>query len=229
MAVTETGRVIRERVVTAGFFVSMLLAIWGSVYPVPYGLCLGALIVTPLLALAVIGLSQGQLAIAINDQQGSLLWVFIFTMPVSGYRAYLDVHIFSKGKPLLYALVVALVMAALFSAVDKRFRSLIVMAVLLPVFTFTYGVGVVLESDMLLDRGAPQRFVTKVLEQHINWGLRYKTFSVNLAPWGGHSEGTIDLVNYRVYYSLRAGAPACVYQGAGAIGIPWHRIEACRE
>ncbi len=100
---------------------------------------------------------------------------------------------------------------------------------LVPVFTFSYGAGVVLESDMLLDRSVPRRFVTKVVERNINWGRGYQVFSVTLAAWGGHSEDTSDLVSYRVYYLLRTGFPACVYEGAGALQIPWYRIEASRE
>ncbi len=199
----------------------MLLAIWGAVYPVPYGLCVGALMVMPLLALAVIGLSGGRLAI--------LFWVILFLMPAGAYRAYHDVQIFSKGKTVLYAAAVGLVMAGLFAAAEKRVRSWILVAVLFPVLTFTYGVSAVLESDMLLDRSVPRRFVTKVMDRHINWGTRHKTFSVTLAPWGGRTEKVSDLVTGSLYHSLRAGSAACVQEGPGALAIPWYRIEACGE
>jgi hypothetical protein len=216
-----------QRIAAGSFFFSMFLALWGAIYPKPYALCIGILLVTPLVAILAIALSKGRLAVVGDGKQGLLFFVFLYTMGALAYRAYLDVEIFAKAKALLYALIVAAVMELLLLAVDRAFRSIWILAFLLPVITFTYGIGVILECDMLLDQSRPQRYVTRVLHRDIHWGSRHTTYDVTLAPFGGLTESVTNRVTRHSYYSLSPGTDACVFMAPGALQIPWYKMEPC--
>lgn len=210
------------------FWLPLCISIWSVTYPRPYALCIAAVFAIPVCALVYEALNRESIAILPAGEQDTTFFAFLFGMGALAYRGYHDVQIFSRTQAVEYAAIVAAFTIVALAMVEQKFRSWIAWIILLPVLTFTFGLGAVLEGDMLLDRSAPESFKTRVIDRHISWGRRYKTFSVHLARWGNNTTDTYNLIDGNTYYGLHAGGDACVDVGKGALRIEWYKIRPCK-
>jgi hypothetical protein len=90
-----------------------------------------------------------------------------------------------------------------------------------------YGYAAATYADVRFDRSQPQIFQAEVVREYLSYGRHSTTPHLVLAPWGPVTGQTDAAVSQSAYQSLKVGDTACAALHAGALRMPWYRVDIC--
>jgi hypothetical protein len=200
--------------------IAIAAAFWGYVEPTPYATCMAILITLPCLALLAMAL--------VSSDKAKFSLAIIFPSIVLGYRVFHDLNLLAWGRATASALAFAALFVTLIalSARSPRDNWGWFLA-LWPFLVATYGYGVVLEANMLLDSSIPKHFTASIVDKYRYRDRHYITYRLTLGPWGDITEPKNHFVSSDVFYELSGQSRACIDLGRGAFAVAWYKIKRC--
>lgn len=208
--------------------ITMALALWGYVYPRPYGPVLLALAVLPWGAVALVAKSAGLYRIDTrrNDVRPAVAVAIFAPGFVLLLRATMDVGVLDWQRALCYGALTAAVLcwAALLS--DPAARARRASALTLVALTCAYGYGAVVLANSALDHAPGDRYRVPVLARHMSGG-RSTSYYLTLSPWGPRELPKDVSVPHALYLRAAPGKTVCIHRGPGALGISWYVVTLC--
>ncbi|MFT3765594.1 MAG: hypothetical protein QM820_08780 [Minicystis sp.] len=203
----------------------MAATAWGFFYPKPYTAAIVTLAVIPLLALALLLRGRGRYAVDgdRNEVRPTLFFPLYFPGVALGMRAILDFQCIGGAKLVLWAAPLAVAYVALLVSGDPDLRRRWFIPIIMVPFLGFYPWGALAMANALLDRGAPQRFEVAVTDKYVTSG-KSPTYNLKLAPWGPARGGNV-IVHRDLYRAVEIGDTVCVRLRAGALDVPWFRVD----
>jgi hypothetical protein len=218
-----------RRLARGASFATYAAAAWGYFYPLPYGLALLTLAALPWLALVVVAKSRGLYRVDSqrNDPRPTLALPIMLPGFALLLRALRDVEVLELPSALVYAALVAALLAWAAWLSDAALRARRSAVLLLFAVGCAYGYGVVVLGDAELDRGPGSDFRVVVLGQHLSRGSRSTTYYLRLDRWGARTEPADVSVSHDLYMQSAPGSTVCIHEGPGALAIPWYQVLPC--
>ena len=209
---------------------SSAVAFWGLLYPQPYEVVIGALIVLPVVALIVAAASKGLIQVNqhVRDKRPSIASALIAPGAVLALRALLDFHILDWPLALGIALVGGALIALGITRWDVATRKWSAVLLMGFVFCFPYAYGTVVELNFLLGRTAPQRFEATVTAKQQSSG-KNSSWDLTIGPWGPADDAEDVSVNKNLYNAVAVGDTVCVFLFQGALGLNWISVRSCPQ
>jgi hypothetical protein len=200
---------------------------WCFIWPRPYPILIISLAALPVLALILVLLSRGLFRIGIGATDAHANVGTVCALPACAImvRPLLDFNMVAWVPLIVAAVVCAALSAAVLAIADRGLRRWMLLGVAL--LAAAYALGVIGETNALLDRSRVVVFHSQVLDKHINYG-KGKTYHLKLSPWGPIGEPGDTSVSRDVYERLQPGDPTCMLLHSGALGMPWFIVLACR-
>jgi hypothetical protein len=210
-------------------FLGAALAIWGIFAPTPYGLCILALAVAPLVALLIAATSRGAVSLYSpwNHQPRSSLGNLLLLPGLAlGLRAGLDTNLIDWRQALVPAVGLGLLPAAAGAVLEPKLRQP-AWILTLAAFGLCWGWGVVAQSDVLLDRGRAQSIQARVMGRRYSSGRHTVRYYLTIAPVGVAGLGDKLSVPGGLYARTGVGATVCAWVHGGALGWRWYLVDDC--
>lgn len=196
---------------------------WAFFAPLPYALCVAALVVSPVLLLAAVFFFP-----PLAKQRGDLGAAAVFAMwpaLLLVMRAGTDVHLYAFRTTAFALAPVALGGAILFwirRDDTRKFHALAPLAIL----GFAWSWGTLVEADALLDSSTAIQHPAIVVARWERGG-RIPTDWVRLIS---PSLGVYVVeVNASQYEDAKVGAHLCIDVARGALGWRWYALAACER
>ncbi|MGE3106459.1 MAG: hypothetical protein AB7K14_14615 [Lysobacterales bacterium] len=204
------------------------VVVWGLLYPRPYEIVVGALIVLPAVALVFAATSKGLIQVNqhLRDKRPSIVNTLIGSGALLALRAFLDFHVLDWPLVLGAALAVAALITLVITRLDVAMRNWSAALLMGCVFCLPYAYGTVVELNVLLDGAAPQRLATTVTGKHQTTG-NYQSWNLIIAAWDSAHDSVDVNVNKRMYESVAVGDTVCVILFRGALGLNWISVQSC--
>lgn len=209
----------RARALAVG---SLLLMLWGLVFPHPYGLVVGALLVLPLASLFLVAISKGLVRIGggKGHPQGVVLPGLLVPAIVLPIRTIIDWHLV-EWQPVLAPLLVltgGMIILSIFWAPEIRssignFLSIAFACAIIS------GCAVV-HINCYYDLTTPVRYRTTVRQIYVTHG-KSTTYSMTLNPWRDGMPVETVPISAANYSQLRQGSRVTALEHRGSLGIPW--------
>ena len=214
------GRIAR---VVNGLGVGLFFWVW--IWPEPYWLAIAAAAAAPVVALGLIRMTGGRLALFATDARPTIGWLMYAGLAVP-MRALVDIKVYhwSEGAELVLLAGAAAVLVSW--SCDRRIAAKPIVFVFLALAVLAFAWGGVMEMNVLADRSRPQVFETQVLSKSISRG-KHTSYDFDLAPWGDRRTAEDIDVGRALYDRTDQGSKVCAYLFRGAVGIRWFRIGAC--
>ena len=203
------------------------LFFWVWIRPEPYWLAITLAGLAPVLALAVVALSGGRIALWSSDARPKLGWLMYAGLVVP-LRAMIDIHLYHWQPALAPVGLLAVLCVAVSWIVDRRISEKTLLLALYGLVCLAFSWGAVLEANVLLDRSGAVRITgVKVLGKSISSG-KHTSYDLKLAPWGDRTQPESVDVGRTIYDAVPAGSFACVYLRPGRLHIRWFIVRPCR-
>jgi hypothetical protein len=225
----RAGKLARAQKVANGVnWAGGLATAWAWFFPQPYELALVAVIVAPLVALAVVATSSG--LIRFDELKGSILPNVAIGAIAPGialcWRAISDFIIFDYSINFWAFFVMATgILSVTILILEPGFRpkktavSYFLATATGLVMAF-YGYGLVVTANCLADRSVPKIYPAKVVDKHSDSGSS-STYYLKLAPWGPQKITEDVTVGRELYQQASPGDQVQVSLQKGWLGIPW--------
>jgi hypothetical protein len=204
-------------------YLSCGVAAWAFFYPRPYKPLIAVLSLMPLSALWLIGRYPGLFRVDKKraDAHPTLAYVLLSSC-ILAYRGVMYVSLLRWGAALGYAVLVALLLCAVFAMVDRTMIATSSSAITLFGLLWVIGLGMILNANALLDHSSAVTYHSVVTAKHT-----YKSnHHVSLTTWGPSDGGDAD-VSRSLYESVEPGSTVCVYLWRGALNIPNYSVAWC--
>lgn len=205
-----------------------LAMVWGFVYPRPFIVLAAVLTALPLVAVSIVATGRGlyQLEGRRGDARPMIIVSIIGPGLLLALRTMLDVHLLDAWPLAPWALVIALVLAALVVAPERDVRVRWKNALLLAPLLAVYAGGVLVLADAMLDRAPRETHRVEVLGRQAVGG-RPPSWELELAPWGPVHDRDTYRVPFALFDETEVGTEVCAELGEGALGARWYVIRAC--
>jgi hypothetical protein len=210
--------------------VTVVAVSWAYLYPHPYALAIGMLVLLPWCAVLMVMLSHGLIGVDAkrNDARPNVAMLLLLPGIVLGLRAMLDIHVLDVMPAIAYGVIAGLplvltacLLAPRNAAKPWGFTLTVLLLVALP-----YGAGALLFADVRLDHQPAQVFPTHVLRKYISTG-KHPSPHLVLAPWGPKVMGEDMAVNRTYYAHVEPDAAVCMKLHPGAVGLRWYELGDC--
>jgi len=203
-----------------------LSAAWTFFYPTPYQYSILTAMVIPIIALAVVKLSNG--LIRVDEKKGSaypsVIYAFIYPSLGLMLRAVLDYDIFDYSNVWLTVTIITLafLFLLLFKQKEITFKKKLDFLTVssLALFLFAYSFGTVIHTNCYYDKSEQKHFTAKVLDKRIGSG-KSTSYYLKLSTWGQQDEIDEVSVGKGFYNRIEIGDEVNIYFRNGKLLIPW--------
>ena len=201
----------------------------GFFFPHPYALVVLALVVFPLVVIAVLVRSDGiyQMEGRRNDARPSLAAAFLFPCLALGLRGVQDLHLIRWTPIISLAILTSILLSVILYQSDRGMRQRPWSLLPIVLFGSFYAYGAIGEADALLDHSASQTFTVAVNGKHVSHG-KTTSYYLQLASWGPQQDPSSVTVPSDLYDAVAIGESVCISLHPGALHIPWYEIDTCR-
>ncbi|MBO9563534.1 MAG: hypothetical protein J7621_12195 [Niastella sp.] len=216
-------------------WLSIGFCIWFFLYPYPYKLVFGIVLLLPIIGLMLNGLSKPSLAslVSISNKKGETKYDLADFIELPGLiifvRVLIDFEFESFYSILKTGTVAFILLLLLLGATHRRItntnknRWIIYIAVIgniaLYSYAATYGVNCV------FDNSAPKVYQAKVIDKTIYHGRRHTTYYLKVEPWGHHHDPEKISVAKVQHDQTEIGQTVSIDYKEGLLGIPWYYVE----
>jgi hypothetical protein len=129
---------------------------------------------------------------------------------------------------LLFALLPAVVLAALVRPALKEIKNSNAVLLLFFAMFCVYGYGLGRQIDTSLDRSLSHGYSTQVLEKTTSQSRGRTNHFLYLSPWKGDSSRVRVEVTGVLWRSIKAGNTICITEHGGALHAPWYTVQPCQ-
>lgn len=208
--------------------VTFVAFFWAVLFPRPYWLVITILAALPLIALVLLVRSRGtyQVEGRRTDARPSLAVALIFPGIGLALRAALDSDLLQWTPILSISALLAIALTVTIAKADSGTRKRPAALLAFLMFGASYALGLIGESNRLLDNSSPQTFHVVVVDKHISQG-KSTFYYLHLDPWGPQTAATEVSVPRSLYNSTSTGESVCVHLRPGALRIPWYVVASC--
>lgn len=217
------------------------LSIWFFIYPEPYGILLGALLVIPILGLFLNGIQKPSMASLVeitDNKDGNGKYDVADFIDVAAWailiRVLLDYEFESFYSMIIPGSIACLITLTILFLTHKLIENStknkwwIYISLIFNISLYSYAGTYA--ANCTYDNSKPEIFETEVLEKSISKGRRRSTtYYVKIAPWGHHMDQEKVSISRAQYDELEVGDKIKIDLKKGLFNIPWYYIERKRE
>ncbi|MDO4229094.1 MAG: hypothetical protein Q4C98_04705 [Capnocytophaga sp.] len=213
---------------------SIVLSLWFLLYPKPYEILLGVLLLIPVVGLLINGISKPSIATLAEVSDRSVTGYDVsdfidFPAMVILVRVLLDYEV-DNFTGLIFPSLIAFVIIIIFifmthKAIKKSLKnrywiySSIIFCILMYSFAAVYAI------NCTYDYSNPITYETDALNKRIHSGRRgRKTFYIEVSPWGHHYDKEEIRVSRKQYEQIDIGDKVNIEYKKGLLGIPWYNL-----
>lgn len=216
-----------------GASAAVALYLWSVVYPRPYLVIIGLLMLLPWAAVGLMARYPAVYQIGGTSPPGTaasrrpdLAAMIVSAGIVLALRASTDVHTLGWQGLAPWALAAGILLGLSILRVNRGVRRGWQTVLLIVLASCAYGYGAATIADAVLDRSTPSIFRPLVLGKHSSGG-RHTTYHLLLTPWGDRKAAENIAVSPALYRAASVGGPVCVAVRSGALGSSWYRVALC--
>jgi hypothetical protein len=217
-----------------GAYAAVALYFWSAVYPRPYLVIIGLLMLLPWAAVGLMARYPGVYQIGGTSPPGTpaasrrpdLAAMIASAGIVLALRASRDVHTLGWESLALWAAATGTLLGVSILWVNRNARRGWQTLILIIVASCAYGYGAATIANAVLDRSTPSIFRPLVLGKHSSQG-RSTTYHLLLTPWGDRTVANNVTVSATLFRAASVGEPVCVAVRSGALGSSWYRVALC--
>jgi len=209
---------------------SIVIGVWGTIYPRPYALVITLLALLPWMAMAL-GLgfpSLLRLAGNKSERTPNVALSLVFPALILAVRgADHQLLSFAQGAWLALPGAIAFCLPAILIDASARRKGLAVVLILFAAAGYGYGSGT--HANALMDRSPARQYFVRVTEKHVFYGRRHRSYRFWLEPWGPQQTPSLVNVSYSLYHQTAVGDNVCVTLRSGAFNVPWYFVRGCNS
>jgi hypothetical protein len=223
-----------RRFAAKALIAAAVTAIWTVLYPTPYALCVGLVAIFPLAAVAIVGLSRGQLKF-VNPAGEITTYALLIILVTGGALAYrsLDICALSWAGPAFAAAMLGLGFTGAVAWIDRpNLHKRLLVTVL--AFGLVWGWGCADFANALFDTAPKQTFRPAIGYYTIALGSNAgrtggggRSRHLVVGPWGPITKTDDPVVSETLYQRAEHHQPICITLGRGFLGAPWYSLGAC--
>ncbi len=220
--------------------IAIVLCIWFLIYPQPYRILLGLLLLLPVLGLVLNGLHKPSITSLVeiskdeNNKDTYDVADFI-DLPalVILVRVVTDFE-FDNIRSMLWPGVIACALIVIFLfATHKQVHESTKNKVWIYASVITslgiYSFAGVYAANCGFDNSNPEIYRSAILEKNIHRSRKSTRYKVRIAPWGHHLDKETIAVSIEQYKELEIGDSVNIDLKKGLFNIPWYYIERKKE
>jgi hypothetical protein len=169
----------------------VIAAIWAFLFPLPYNAAVLTCALVPVVSLLVMASLKGRITFETKKRKTEepYLTFALAAPPVAlVWRALNDFHILVFDSIWAPAMIVSLIFTALifFFSADVKRKPVYILVIL--IFGFMYGYGMVVEANCLPDKSVPRTYTAKVLDKRTSYTSKSHSYYIKVTPWGPKTE-----------------------------------------
>jgi hypothetical protein len=212
------------------------LAIWFLIYPKPYEILLGILLIIPILGIIINGWQKPSMASLVEiskDTDGSdkydvadfidiAAWVILLRVLIDyEFDNYTSMIIPGTVATIIILLILFLTHKLISETTKSKWwiYTSIIFCVSVYSYAGTYA------ANCTYDYSKPTIFSTEVLGKRISRGKKHTSYYIKVAPWGHHLDEEEIKVASEQYDELDKGDDIHIDLKKGLFNIPWYYIE----
>jgi hypothetical protein len=211
------------------------IGLWFFLYPRPYEILLGILLVIPILGLIINGLHKPSIATLVDvssdrdgDEDYDVADFIDFPAWMIILRVLLDFEFESIESLIIPGTIGLVIVLAILLFTHKliekstRNRWWIYGSLLFNISLYSYGSTYAV--NCAFDDSPPDVYPSRVLEKTISGG-KHATYYVKVAPWGHHLDKEEISIARSHYEELEVGDTIKILRRQGLFNIPWYHIQ----
>ncbi|WP_320816085.1 hypothetical protein [Flavobacterium sp.] len=218
-------------------WITIGLAIWFVLYPKPYEILLGTLLIIPIFGLILNGLHKPSMATLVEisaDKDGNDKYDVADFIDIAAYailiRAFIDYEFESFYSLIIPGTIAFTIILTILFVTHKlianttRNKWWIYSSLIFNVSLYSYAGTYA--ANCTYDYSEPIVFETKILEKRIQKRSKgRKTYYIKVAPWGHHYDKEEISVGSSRYEEMYVGEHIKIDLKEGLFNIPWFYIE----
>lgn len=203
---------------------SLLIGLWGFIYPSPYALVVALLLFFPVIALLLLQTSHGRVRFetgknSVYPSIGNTLFLPAMALAL---RGFLDFNLLPAAYAFIWPVIIALLLVAFVLFADPAARKpKVYFGALLVFLLYGYGAAIQINSTRTTDH---HTYPTVVQSMRISHG-KSDTYYVTIAPTDFDKEPDEIQVSSTLYRQLAPGQPVELMVRTGLLGIRWKYIQ----
>ena len=208
---------------------AVLVTLWFFLYPYPYPLVAGIVMLFPFLVIIALKMYKGLIRIDEKKKSiyPSLMLALLLPSLVLAVRALMDYSILNyRNLWIPLAITTILLLGTLIRSTKefnlRKWRSVVSMLVI-GLFMAAYAYGALLHLNCFYDLSTPELYEAEMLDKRISTG-KNTSYYVALSPWGPRQETEEVKIPAYQYEQLEPGDVVEVYVNNGLLNIPWFFI-----
>ena len=218
----QRSRVRRREIALATL--TMMCSVWFLVYPRPYGLTFGLVVLLPWALPLTWAISPASIDFAARVAKGDhadtvLSWMVVLPSAALALRAA-RIELLDWRTPLALAAVISSAFAVVTAIVEPSARGWLTMCALI-LLNLGYGYGVVVCANRYFDAHPSQVFEAKVLGKRERHASKHTSYTLTLGEWGPYHEVQSHNVSARLFERVSEGDTLIARIHAGALGFAW--------
>ncbi|PJJ68093.1 hypothetical protein [Chryseobacterium geocarposphaerae] len=215
--------------------VAIGLCLWFLLYPHPYEILLGILLLIPLIGILINGIEKPSLVSLVEitkDERGYKKYDVLDFIDITAWviliRVLLDYEFesfYSMIIPGTIAFIIVLII--LFSTHKLITQSTknkwwIYTSIIFNVCIYSYAGTYA--ANCAFDNSKPQKYLVKIVGKRIVEGRRSDSYYIKITPWGNHNEEEIS-VSKQDFDKLYNDREINIDLKKGLFNIPWYYVE----
>jgi len=204
--------------------IGIVSTIWAIFFPVPYNIAIAVCALVPVASIFLMWFLKGLIGFETKKWRSEKPHL---TFPLTGpslalaFRALIDFHILAFDKVWVPAILVSLVFSMLLYAFSADVKKKPAYLLVTLIFGFTYGFGLIMEANCLLDKSVPAVYTARVLGKRTSYSSRSRSYYIKVTPWGSKAEENEISIRRTVFDRIKVNDELNMNVKEGMLGIPW--------
>jgi hypothetical protein len=218
-------------------WIAIALSLWFLIFPYPYEILLGVLLLIPVLGIFLNGLHKPSMASLVEisaDKDGNDKYDVADFIDVAAWVILIRVLVDYEFES-FYSMIIpgsiacAIILTILFithKLIQNSTRNKWWIYISLIFNVSLYSYAGTYAANCTYDYSAPVVYKTEVLDKRINRGSKgRRTYFIKVAPWGHHYDKEEIKVGSTQFAEINTGDTVSIDLKKGLFNIPWYFIE----
>jgi hypothetical protein len=218
-------------------WIAIALSLWFLIFPYPYEILLGVLLLIPVLGIFLNGLHKPSMASLVEisaDKDGNDKYDVADFIDVAAWviliRVLVDYEFESFYSMIIPGSIACAIILTILFITHKLIKNStrnkwwIYISLIFNVSLYSYAGTYA--ANCTYDYSAPVVYKTEVLDKRINRGSKgRRTYFIKVAPWGHHYDKEEIKVGSTQFAEINTGDTVSIDLKKGLFNIPWYFIE----